>query len=47
MKTKKEIEERIEDIEKAKEDLNDRGDLSPEEFLELNTKIETLRWVID
>lgn len=47
MKTKKEIEERIEDIEKAKEDLNDRGNLTEENFNELNTKIEILKWVID
>lgn len=40
------IDERIEDIEDAKKDLNDRGNLSEEQFQEFNTKIETLEWVL-
>ena len=47
MRIKKEIEERIKDIEKALEDLNERGNLTAELHLELNIKIETLRWVIE
>lgn len=47
MKTKKEIEERIEDIENAKEDLNDRGNLDNETYIELNTKINILKWIIE
>lgn len=47
MKTKKEIEERIEDIENARTDLNDRGNLTEEQLNEFNTKIETLKWVIE
>lgn len=47
MKTEKEIKERIEDIEKAKEDLNDRGNLSEEHLNEFNGKIDSLKWVIE
>lgn len=47
MKIKNEIKKRIKDIERALNDLNDRGNLTPELHLELNTKIETLKWVIE
>ena len=47
MKTKKEIEERIKDTKNALEDLNDRGNLTADLHLELNTKINVLKWVID
>ncbi len=46
MKTRIEIEEAIEDTEKALEDLNDRGNLTAEFHTELNTKIDTLKWII-
>ena len=47
MKTKKEIEERIEDVGNALDDLNDRGNLTPELHAEFNIKIKELRWVIE
>lgn len=46
MKNKEEIKKRIEDIENAKRDVNDRGNLSEKLFNEFNFKIETLRWVL-
>jgi len=47
MKTEKEIKERMDDINEAKKDLNDRGNLSEEQFREFQTKEETLKWVIE
>ena len=47
MKTRIEIEEAIEDTEKALEDLNDRGNLTSDFYIELNKKIDTLKWVIE
>ncbi len=47
MKTEKEIKERIEDIENAKTDLNDSGNLTEEQLNEFNNKIETLKWIIE
>ena len=47
MKNRKEIEERIEDVERALTDLNDRGNLTENLHTELNTKIEVLKWVIE
>ena len=46
MKTVREINERIDDIENAREDLNERGNLSEKQLNEFNTKIETLKWII-
>ena len=40
------IVERIEDIERAKEELNNKGNLSKEHFEEFNVKISTLTWVL-
>jgi len=47
MKTLKEIQERIEYTKKALDDLNDMGNLSKDLYLELNTKIEVLEWIIE
>lgn len=47
MKNEKEIKGRIEDIENARTDLNDRGNLTEDTLNELNTKIETLKWIIE
>ncbi len=47
MKTKVEIKDVIEDTKKALEDLNERGNLTAEIHLELNTKIKNLKWVIE
>jgi len=44
MKTKKEIRERIKDIDNAIVDLQNYGLI--ENISELNTKIETLEWVL-
>ena len=45
-KTKKEIEERIKDIEKARADLNNWGNLSEAHFNEFNFKINELKWAL-
>ena len=45
MKNQKEIEDRIEDINNAIEDLIGRD--NTEELGELNIKLETLEWVIN
>ena len=46
MKSEKEIQNRIEDVENARTDLNDMGNLTEGLLNEFNTKIETLRWIL-
>lgn len=47
MKNRKEIQDKIEDTKTALEDLNDRGNLTEDLHLELNTKINILKWILE